>query len=150
METVKNGGAEQLARMLPRVPDKQYANLIATGSMVQRTAYIERVMDPELSLPAFQKADSSAMWMLESLLDIPGTAEESSFFEDGCPTSGLTLLPHRHAQAILSTGAGGFGLSSAEARRTSASVRSMVATMPEVLAGLSGAIGEKVRRGLPD
>ena len=107
-------------------------------------------MDPELSLPAYQKADSSAIWTLESLLDIPGTAEESSFFEDGCPTSGLTLLPHRHAQAILSTGAGGFGLSSAEARRTSASVRSMVATMPEVLAGLSGAIGEKVRRGLPD
>ena len=49
MEIVKNGGAEQLARMLPRMPDKLSANLIATGSMVQRTAYIERVMDPELS-----------------------------------------------------------------------------------------------------
>ena len=52
MEIVKNGGAEQLARMLPRIPGKQSANLIATGSMAQRTAYIERVMDPELSLPA--------------------------------------------------------------------------------------------------
>ena len=48
MEIVQNGGAEQLLRMLPHLPDKQSANLIATGSMVQRTAYTERVMDPEL------------------------------------------------------------------------------------------------------
>ena len=48
----RDGGAEQLARMLPRMPDKQAANLIATGSMVQRTAYVERVIDPKLSLPA--------------------------------------------------------------------------------------------------
>ena len=121
MEIVEVGGAEQLAQMLPRIPDTQSANLIATGFMVQRTAYIERVMDPELSLPACQKADNSAMCMLENLLDLPGIAEESSFFEGGCPTSQLTLLPHQQAQASLSTGAGGFGLSSAEARRMSVS-----------------------------
>ena len=34
MEIVRNGGAEQLARMLSRMPDKQSANLIITGSMV--------------------------------------------------------------------------------------------------------------------
>ena len=122
MEIVKNGGAEQLARMLPHMPDKQSANLIATGSMVQRTAYIERVVDPELSRPACQKADNSAMWMLENLLDLWGTAEESSFFEDGCPTSQLMLLPHQRAQASLSTEAGKFGLSSTGARKMSASV----------------------------
>ena len=70
MEIVKNGGAEQLVRMLQRMPDKQSGNLIATGSMVQRTACIERVMDPELSLPACQKADNSAMWKLEKLLNL--------------------------------------------------------------------------------
>ena len=32
---VRDGGAEQLARMLPRMPGKQAANLIATSSMVQ-------------------------------------------------------------------------------------------------------------------
>ena len=58
MEVVKNEGAEQLARMFPRITDKQSASLIATGSMVQRTAYIERVMDPELYA---KKADSSAI-----------------------------------------------------------------------------------------
>ncbi len=83
MEIVRNGGAEQLARMLSRMPDKQSANLIATGSMVQRTSYLERVMDPELSLAACQRAYGNALWMLEKLLDLPGAAEESSFFADG-------------------------------------------------------------------
>ena len=78
------------------------------------------------------------MWMLENLIDLSETEEELPFFEDGCPTSQLMLLPHQRAQASLSTRAGGFGLSSAEARRMSASVGSMVATIPEVLADLSG------------
>ena len=42
------------------------------------------------------------------------------------------LLPHQRAQMSLFTGAGDFGLSSVEARRISASVGSMVATVPEV------------------
>ena len=94
------------------------SNLIATGPMVQRTAYTERVMDPELSLPACQKAETARCEsMLEIPLDLPGTAEESSFFEGGCPTNQLTLLPHQQVQASLSTRAGEVGLSSAEARR---------------------------------
>ena len=112
MEIVRNGGAEQLARMLSRMPDKQSVNLIANGSMVQRTSYLERVIDPELSLAACQKADHNALGMLEKLLDFPGAAEESSFFADACPANMLTLQPYQQAQASLSTGAGGFGLSS--------------------------------------
>ena len=107
-------------------------------------------MDPELLLAACKKANGNASWMLEKLFDLPGAEEESSFFADGCPTNMLTLQPHKQAQASLSTGAGGFVLSSAEARRMSASVGSLVATVPEVLADLSGAIGNKVRRRLPD
>ena len=38
LEIVHNGGADKFARMLPRVPNKQSVNLIATGSMVQHTA----------------------------------------------------------------------------------------------------------------
>ena len=67
---VRDGGAEQLERMLPRMPDKQAANLIATGSMVQRTAYVERVMDSKLSLPTCRRADNGAMWTLENLLGV--------------------------------------------------------------------------------
>ena len=83
METVRNGGAEQLGRMLSRMPDKQPANLSATGSMVQRTSSLERVMDPELSLAACRKAGSNALWMLDKLLDLPGAAEKSSFSRTG-------------------------------------------------------------------
>ena len=56
--------------------------------MVLRISYIEREMDPELSLPACQQPDTSARWMLERLLELPETADESSFFEDGCPATG--------------------------------------------------------------
>ena len=99
MEIVRNGAAEQLAPMLSRMPEKQSASLIATGSMVQRTSYLERVMDPELSLAACQKADGNALWMLEKLLDLPGAAEESSFFRG--------RVPDKHADpATISTGAG--------------------------------------------
>ena len=66
MNAVPCGGAEQLKRMLPRMLHKQPANLTATGSMVPRTAYLERVMGPELFLLACQKADSNAMSMLEN------------------------------------------------------------------------------------
>ena len=37
------------------------------------------------------------MWMLENLLELPGTAEESSFFEEECTAERLTLLPHQPA-----------------------------------------------------
>ena len=72
---VRDGRAEPLARMLPRIPDIQAANPIATGSI---------------------------------------------------------------------------GMSSAEARRMSASGGSLVATPPAVLADLSGSLGDKVRRNLPE
>ena len=62
----------------------------------------------------------------------------------------LTLQPYQQAQASMSTGVGGFGLWSAEARRVSASVGSLVAIVPEVLADLPGAIRDKVRRELLD
>ena len=119
---VRDGGAEQLERMLPLMPDKQAANLIATGSMVQLTAYVERVMDPNLSLPACRRADNGAMWMVENLLEFPGTAEVSSFFEEGCMAERLTLLPYQWAQVSMSTAAGGLEMSSAESRTISASI----------------------------
>ena len=149
-DSLKRGGAKLLARMLPRMLDKTSTNPIATGSLVQRTANIEGVMDPELSLTACQRATGNVVWTPEKLLDLPGAAEESSFLEDVRPTIQLTLQPYQHAQASLFAGVGGVGLSSAEARRMSMSVGSLVATVSEALADMSGAIGDKVRRDLPD
>lgn len=53
-------------------------------------------------------------------------------------------------QVSLSTGAREFELPSPEARRMPTSVARMAATIPEIPADRSGAIGEKVRRGPPD
>ena len=79
-------------------------------------------MDPELYLHAYQKADNKRDVDIGKHVCYPGPAEESLLFEGGCPTSQLMLLPYQRAQASLSTGAGRFGLSSAEARRMSACV----------------------------
>ena len=84
--------------------------------------------------------------MPENVLELPGTVEESSFFEEGCVAKWRTLLPDRRAQASVSKGAGGFGMSSAEARMMSASAGILVATLPTVLADLSCSLGQKVRR----
>lgn len=94
------------------MPDKQAASLTATGSLVQRTAYVERVMDTKLSLPACRRADNGAMWMLEVFRERPGMAEKSSFLEEVCMAERLILLPQRRGQASLSTGSEGFGMSS--------------------------------------
>ena len=61
-----------------------------------------------------------------------------------------TLLPHPRAQACSSTGPGRFGMSSAEAIRMSTSVGNPVVTLPAILADLSGSLGEKVLRNLPE
>ena len=90
------------------------------------------------------------MWRLERRLELPGTADESSFFEDGCPANRLTLRPHQKAKANLSTGARGVGLSSAESRRMSASIGSLVAAVPGALADLSGPLGERPEGELPN
>ena len=59
-----------------------------------------------------------------------------------------TATPPTCAGQLINGGTG-FGISSAEARRMSASVGSLVATLPAVLADLSGSLGENVRRNLP-
>ena len=88
--------------------------------------------------------------MLQNLLEFPRTVEESSFFEEECMAERLTLPPHQRTQASLSTGAGRFGMSSPEAKMMSVSVEILVSTLAAVLAALSGGLGEKGRRNLPN
>ena len=67
-----------------------------------------------------------------------------------CPKKHVDPATLSTGEGKLSTGARGFGLPSAEAQRMSASVGSSVFTVLEVLADLSGAIGDKVRTEMPD
>ena len=85
---------------------------------------------------------------VRNILELPGAVEPQSFSREGCPGNQLTLNPHQQAQARLSTGAGGLGLLSTVARRTSVSIGSRVETLPEVLAGFTGPLGDRERTGL--
>ena len=149
MEVVRDGGADRLARCLANMPDKQAADLIAIESLGQKTSHLERALDTRLSLEACRRADNGAQWAYEKM-ELPGAEEAPTFFQEGCPGNQLTLNPHQQAQARLSTGAGGLGLPSTEARRMSASIRSRVRTLPEILADLTGPLGDRVRRRLPE
>ena len=87
---------------------------------------------------------------IQKIFELPGAAEAESFFQEGYPDERLTLQPRQQAQARLSTGAGGLGLPSVEARRMSGSIRSKMGNLPEVLANLTGSSGDRVKRGLPE
>ena len=102
---VKEGGTDHLASCLANKPDKQSAILIITESVGQRTGYLQRALDTQLSLEARRRADNRAQqWEYEKILELPGAAEAQSFFEKACPDDRLTIQPHQQAQARLSTG----------------------------------------------
>ena len=147
MEVVRDGGADRLARCLANMPDKQAAALIAIESL--GTSYLERALDMRLSLNACRRADNGAQWAYEKILELPGAEEALSFFQEGCPVDELILNPHQQAEARLSTGAGGLGLPSTEARRMSASIGSRVGTLPEILADLTGPLGDPSEEEAP-
>ena len=132
IDSPKRGSGTTCADAAARMPDKQSANLIATGSTAQRVTYIECLMDPELSCSLAKRQTAKPIERLRNCLNLPVATEESSFFEDECTTNQLTLQPYQQAQASLSTGAGGFGLSVAQGRNMSASVVTLVATVPEI------------------
>ena len=69
--------------MLPHMSNKTSANLMTTGSVLQWTAYIERVMDPKLSLHACQMADKNVIWMLETCLISRGQQKNRSSSRTG-------------------------------------------------------------------
>ena len=67
------------------MPVKQAAALIVIESLGQRTGYLERALDTELSLEACKWADNGAHWAYETILELLGAAEAQSVFQEGCP-----------------------------------------------------------------
>ena len=49
MKKITEGGADKLARMLARMPNKQVAHLDTSQSLTQRFRYIERGVDHKLA-----------------------------------------------------------------------------------------------------
>ena len=81
-EVVKNGGSDHLAWSRQHA-EHASAGLIAIESFGQRTSCLERAPDTGLSLEACSRADNGAQWVYEKILELPGAAEEHSFFRRG-------------------------------------------------------------------
>ena len=77
---ITEGGADELARMLARMPDKQVAHLITSQSLTQRSGYIERGIDHKLTRKACERLDNDVMWVLEASMGLRETADEEGFF----------------------------------------------------------------------
>lgn len=151
IKVIRDRGAEKLARMLPRMSDRHVAFLIISSSLTERSVYIERGIDSELTKDACQRLDNMVMWILEAEMGLTDdTEDEEEFFREGCQPTNFKLRPYQQAQARLSTGAGRLGLPPAVMRRFSASLGNLVSTLPAVIAGLSGPVGEAVKEKMPE
>ncbi|CAN0290043.1 unnamed protein product, partial [Laminaria digitata] len=75
MKVIGDGGTYRLARCLTNTLDKQTAALISVESLGQRTSYLERALDPVLSLEACRRADNGAQWAYKNILELPRAAE---------------------------------------------------------------------------
>ena len=59
MNKITEGGAEKLARMLARMPDKQVAHLVTAQSFTLRSAYLERGIDHKRARKACERLDNT-------------------------------------------------------------------------------------------
>ena len=106
MKKITEGGADELARMLARMPDKQVAHLITSQSLTQRSGYIERDIDHKLTREACERLDNDVMWVLQASMGLRDTADEEEFFRERHEPHSFKLKPYQQMQARLSTGAG--------------------------------------------
>ena len=150
MKKITEGGADELARMLARMPDKQVAHLITSQSLTQRSGYIERGIDHKLTRKACERLDHDVMWVLEASMGLRDAADEEGVFRERHEPDSFKLKPYQQMQARLSTGAGGLGLPAAVVRRFSASLGNLSGTLPAVIAALRGPLGESVKGKLPE
>ena len=61
LKKITEGGADELARILARMPDKQVAHLITSQSLIQRSGYIERGIDHKLTRKPCERLDNDVM-----------------------------------------------------------------------------------------
>ena len=149
-EIVKEGGTDHLARCLANMLDKQAAALIVTQSLGQRTGYREWALDTELSREACRRADNGRQWAYEKIHELPGAAEEQSFFEEGRPDDRLTLQPISRLKHACLPEWEGSGCLRRKRGECPPLLGARWGSYPEVLADLTGPLGDRVRRGLPE
>lgn len=89
---------DNLSRKLPRMSDRQMAHLISPLSLTQRSAYIERGINPKLTQIGV-RADgrNGSQWALEARMGFEGTEGEEELFQEGWQDTNLKLIPYQKA-----------------------------------------------------
>lgn len=80
-----------VARHVTAMEDKQTATLSAGISLVRRTAYLERNVDPWLGQGEWRKADSISLWAVENIVELPHAAGPVIFADSGFDPALLTV-----------------------------------------------------------
>ena len=99
---VKDKGANRLARMLTRMPDKQVTILVAAKAATIKPRTLKGRFDACLS-----RADHGPMWTLERVLELLGTADYATFIYDSFPSEHLPSQLYQRKRVSFSTKADG-------------------------------------------
>ena len=109
IKVIRDRGAEKLARMLPRMSDRHVAFLIISSSLTERSVYIERGIDSELTKDACQRLDNMVMWILEAEMGLTDdTEDEEEFFREGCQPTNFKLDPISKRRRVCPREQGGW------------------------------------------
>lgn len=65
LKVARDGGAEKLAQVLPRMEDPQVAHLMPTQYLTYGTEYMDSGANPALSLWACERLKNGEHWALE-------------------------------------------------------------------------------------
>lgn len=141
---VRDRGTDCQTHCIAGLPHKQGTALIANEPLWQRISYIGRVKDTVTPLEACRKVDNVAQWAFEHILEMPGTTEALSFFEEVCPGVRLTARSHKQAGASFDRGRRAGVAGGICEEDVSASIGNRVGIFSEVLVDLAGLLGDGV------
>ena len=151
---MNDGGADRLvfALSLVDVPDKQAAALVAIEPREQMVNYLENVLDTRPSLEAGRREDKTGrIGRTRKSSSCPGATEAQSIVGEWHrdKSAGIAASPTSPNTTLYGIGRVVW-LPSTEARRMPTSSGSKrVDILPEILADLTGPLGDRVRKGIP-
>ena len=134
MEVVKDGGVDRLACCLASLPN-----------MLPRKG-----LDTRPPLETYKREDDGAQQAYEKIFELPSAAEAQSFFQVRCPDNKPPVQISPASSNTPLYRAGRIGLPSTETRRMSVSIGSGVEILREVLAELTGPLGDRAKSRLPE
>jgi hypothetical protein len=127
---------DRLARDLALLPNKQVAYQLLLSCLAAKPSFLARNVAPSMAKDFFICTDSTLLWVLEHILEMPQRASAETFFSSNDRQSLLTLTQMQRLQLPLRMGDGGLQLRSMMLECGSAFVGAQVDTMGPLLTKL--------------